>query len=308
MEAKETILLNLGDEARLMAVGKGLSSPKRLALLALLEREPLNINEIAERMKIPPSSAAMHVKTLEEAGLIETILMPGIRGSMKVCKKKAGRLIVSLELPKDERKRTETVSMPVGNFVDYHVEPTCGIVGSDGPIDEEDEPRCFYNPRRTQAQLIWFGKGYVEYRFPNSGLDERVLKRLEVSAELCSETADYDLDYPSDITLWINGLEAGTWHCPSDFGGRRGKLNPDWWPEKNTQYGMLKTWSVDKRGTKLDGRMVSGTKLKDFHLGEKPYISVKIGIREDAACTGGVNLFGEAFGDYPQNILMKFCY
>ena len=58
--------------------------------------------------------------------------------------------------------------MPIGNYVDYQVEPTCGLVGEKGPIGEEDEPRGFYDPKRTKAKLLWFGRGYVEYRFPNN--------------------------------------------------------------------------------------------------------------------------------------------
>ena len=305
---KESISLNLADTRRLLAVGKALSSPKRLGLLELLEKEPLNINEIAERMQIPPSSAAMHVKVLEDSGLIATELMPGIRGSMKVCRKIAEELVISLEMPQDTRHKEVSVSMPIGNYVDYHVEPTCGIVGTDAHIDEEDEPRCFYNPKRTVAQLLWFGKGYVEYRFPNAGLDEEALKKIELSVEMCSETADYNLDCLSDITVWINGIEAGTWTCPSDFGGRRGKLNPEWWPDKNTQFGMLKTWCLDQRGTQLDGVQTTKVKLSEYHLAENPYISVRIGIKDDAAHVGGVNLFGERFGDFPQDILMKFYY
>lgn len=305
---KESISLNLSDEKRLLAVGKALSSSNRLRLLELLGEKPLNINEIAERLQIPPSSAAMHVKVLEEAGMIATELMPGLRGSMKVCRKKAEELVISLDVPEESGYQIEMVSMPVGNYVDYHVEPTCGIVSADGPIGEEDEPRCFYNPARMSAQLIWFGKGYVEYRFPNAGLDESTLKKLELSVEMCSETADYDLDCPSDITVSINGIEAGTWNCPSDFGGRRGKLNPEWWPDKNTQYGILKTWSVDGQGTMLDGVKTSDYRLQDYHLVEKPYISVRIGNREDAVHAGGVNLFGEKFGDFPQGIVMRFYY
>lgn len=60
--------------------------------------------------------------------------------------------------------------MPIGNYVDYHVEPTCGIVSGDGHIDMEDEPAVFYNPRRVEAKLLWFGNGYLEYRFSNASL------------------------------------------------------------------------------------------------------------------------------------------
>lgn len=298
--------ITISDRNKMIAVGKALSSAKRLELLELLGKETLNINEIAERLSVPASSAAMHVNALEEAELIATELRPGIRGSMKVCKRIVESLEISMERPPAEE--IQTISMPIGNFVDYYVEPTCGIVGIDKHIDEEDEPRCFYNPKRTMAQLLWFGKGYVEYRFPNSGLDERRLKKLELSAELCSEAHDYEMDYPSDITVWINGVEAGTWHCPSDFGGRRGKQNPDWWPDKNSQYGKLKTWCIEKKKTILDGKKSSDKGIKDYGLSKMPYIAVRIGIKEDAEHVGGVNIFGEAFGDFAQDILMKFYF
>lgn len=301
------ICMNLGDKG-LPAVGKALSSKTRLELLELLGWEPLSINEIAERLEIPASSAAMHVRALEEAGLIRTELKPGIRGSMKVCMKAADSLEIELAMPDAQKHQVQIVSMPIGNFVDYEAHPTCGIVGNDGHIDEEDEPRCFYNPKRVFAQLIWMGRGYLEYRFPNVGVREEELKKVELSMELCSETADYDMDCASDITVWINGIDAGTWCCPSDFGGRRGKLNPDWWPDKNTQYGMLKTWGIGGDGTKIDGVLVNSLKIEDYHLALGAYISVRIGIKEDAEHVGGLNLFGEGFGDHPQNILLKFYY
>jgi predicted transcriptional regulator len=31
--------------------------------------------------------------------------------------------------------------------------------------------------------------------------------KLELSMEICSEAPEFALDWPSDITLWINGVE-----------------------------------------------------------------------------------------------------
>lgn len=298
--------LGLDQEEELLKLGKALASPARIGILRLLCRQSLNVNEIADLLGIPASSAAVHVRSLEEAGLLETELKPGIRGSRKVCTLKEKGISVSLTSA--EKERVEVISMPIGNYVDYHVEPTCGIAGPEGLIDEEDEPRCFYNPQRIRAQLLWFGRGYVEYRFPNASLQNNRLRRMELSAELCSETANYDMDCPSDVTLWVNGLEAGTWSCPSDFGGRRGKYSPGWWPVTKTQYGCLKTWSLREDGTYLDGELSSPVRLSDYRLAELPYISVRLGISDTAAHVGGVNIFGETFGDYPQNILLKFFY
>ena len=306
MKQNRKFSLTRGEE--LVKLGKALSSQVRIDILKLLEYQNLNVNEIAERLELPPSSAANHVRILEEAGLLKTSLKPGTRGSMKICSAVGGRISIDLCVSENAGKRVETISMPIGNFVDYQVEPTCGIVGPDGLIDEEDEPRCFYNPGRTEAQLLWLGKGYVEYRFPNAFLLNNKVEQVEISAELCSEVSDYDLNCPSDLTLWVNGICAGTWNCPRDFGGRRGKYSPQWWPVTKTQYGCLKTWTLKPEGTCLDGERVSDVRLEDYRLAELPYISVRLGIAEEAEHAGGMNIFGEHFGDYPQNILLKFYY
>lgn len=299
--------INLEEEKELMALGKALSSEIRLKILGLLQEGPLCVNEIAEFLNISASSAALHVRVLEEAELIRTELKPGIRGSMKLCIRQETSVVLDLQ-KKSKEQREEVISMPVGNYVDYKITPTCGMVNEEEYIDGEDEPRCFYDPRRTTAKLVWFSSGYLEYRFPNAGMQKEPVKSLDFSAELCSETADYNLDCPSDITLWINGIEAGTWTCPSDFGGRRGKLNPDWWEDKNSQYGNLKNWHIDETGTYLDGLQVSGRGIEAYALAEGPYVSVRIGIKEDAEHVGGVNIFGNCFGDYPQDLVMRLKY
>lgn len=297
---------NLNQKEQIVAIGKALSSELRLRILEELEEQFYNVNEIAELLQIPASSAAMHVRVLEEAGLIETELRAAVRGSMKVCKKSVTELFVDLK--QQEVENAERIHMPIGNYVDYHVEPTCGMVSQEGYIDVEDEAAVFYNPARIQAKLIWFGDGYLEYRFPNVTLKKNALKSLEVSAELCSEDHEYNMECPSDITLWINDIEVGTWTSPSDFGGRRGKLNPAWWPAQNTQYGILKTWSVKRDGSYLDGEKTSDNSIDVYRLMENEYISVKIGIKEDAKRKGGVNIFGDCFGDYPQDIVLKLVY
>ena len=299
--------LTLDDGERLIAVGKALSSDVRIRILKLLCTYKLNINEIAEKLEIPASSAAVNIKVLEEAGLIGTEVAAGVRGAAKLCYKTASELNILLST-EDTGEDTEIISMPIGNYVDYNVEPTCGLASEKGFIDSEDEPRAFYNPERTKAELLWLGRGYVEYRFPNHMLENRRIKKIEISAELCSEDHEYNMDMKSDISMWINGINAGTWHCPSDFGGRRGKLNPEWWPDKNTQYGMLKTWRISNHGTYLDGEMVSDRSLEDYSLLGDGYISVRIGNDENAEHIGGMNLFGNGFGDYPQDIIMKITY
>ncbi len=299
--------LTLDDNEKLALMCKALSSEVRIKILKLLCTYRLNINEIAERLEIPASSAAMNVKILEEAGMIATELQAGVRGSAKICYKTLANLNIGLET-EQESEKIEIISMPIGNYVDYKVEATCGLVSSKGYIGEEDEPRAFYDPERTKTKLLWLNNGYVEYRFPNHMIDKASIKAIEISAELCSEDHEYNLDCPSDITLWVDGIAAGTWTCPSDFGGRRGKLNPEWWPDKSTQYGVLKTWKITDRGTYLDHEKINEMGLKEYQLDAGGYISVRLGNAEDAENKRGMNIFGDCFGDYPQNIVMKIIF
>jgi predicted transcriptional regulator len=296
--------INLDDKEKLNLIGKALSSDVRIDILRLLTEKSFNVNDIAEKLDIPASSAAMHVRALEDAGLIRCDLVPAVRGSMKLCSKAVNgvEIITESAIGADS---VEVINMPVGAFVDYSVKPTCGIAGDKGPIGQEDEPGSFYHQDRGNAKLLWFGgDGFVEYRFPNYSFKEKEAKRLEFSMEVCSEDHEFNMDYPSDITLWVNGKSVGTWTCPSDFGGRRGMWNPGWWPDKNSQYGVLKTWSVREDGCFLDGEKVSDLKLGDLNIYKENFVSVKIGVSEGAKHKGGLNLFGEGFGDYAQGIRM----
>lgn len=301
----QTVKMNLDDEKQLSILTKALSSLTRIQILKKLREKERNINELAEELELPASSAAVHVKVLEEANLIRTELQPGVRGSMKLCFINLDHIYIEVSTDSLKGVKDEIIRMPIGSYVDYKVSPTCGLAGLRGPIGIEDEPGSFYEPERFEAKLIWFCKGYVEYRFPNHCLNGKKEKQLELSAELCSEDHEYNLDCPSAITVWINGVEAGTYICPSDFGGRRGKLNPDWWPDKNTQYGILKKWCINEEGTFIDKEKVSDLTIKEYELLKKDYISVRIGIKEDSEYKGGVNLFGDGFGDYPQNLVMR---
>jgi len=131
------------------------------------------------------------------------------------------------------------------------------------------------------------------------------MKKIEISMEICSEALDTDESWPSDITLWINSVEIGTWTSPGDFVGKRGKLTPEWWKLAGSQYGFLKRWSVTKEGTFVDGMKISKVKIADLGITNHTSIKVKIGIKEDTENIGGVNIFGSNFGNYPQDIMMR---
>lgn len=114
--------------------------------------------------------------------------------------------------------------------------------------------------------------------------------------------------WKSDIVVSINGRRLGMWTCPCDCGGRHGKLTPSWWPALSTQFGFLKTWRVSQEGTYLDGVRLSGVTIDELRLWEGPCIRARIEVPADAQNVGGINLFGEFFGDYPQAIMVRAGY
>jgi predicted transcriptional regulator len=297
---------------QLESVTKALGSDTRLAILRLLGMQTCSVLEIAQTLALPQSTATLHINTLEKAGLIKTDLLPAKRGLQKMCARLYDRIVIQLptgraqnELPAEG---SVDVAMPIGAYVDAQVIPTCGLAGEIGIIGHLDEPSAFFEPGRIYAQLLWFRRGYIEYRFPNRLPPDAFLQSLELSFEVCSEAPLHHEDWPSDITVWINKIEIGTWTSPADFGSERGLLTPWWWDNINSQYGMLKVWKLTEQGSFIDGIRLSDVSVKDLHLAPGSIIEVRIGIKEDAYNVGGLNLFGSKFGNYPQDLVLKQRY
>lgn len=302
------IILNISNpqqHAHIVSIGKALSAPVRLQIMNLLKSTPMSIQEIANALSIPVSSTAAHIKYLEDAKLIITETQPGIHGSRRICVCSMQTFTLKTAEP-DTVNNTISVDMPIGNYFRFHVQPTCGLANANGAIDIFDNPASFYSAHRTKAQLLWFQQGFIEYRFQNTANIYSNLQEISFSMEICSEAPGYLEDWPSDITLSINGHEITTFCSPGDFGGRRGRYTPLSWPNGQSQYGLLKTFAVRRKGGYLDGNLVNpNISISDLELETSPYISLVLEVKEDAKHVGGINLFGENFGDYAQGIVMN---
>jgi predicted transcriptional regulator len=290
---------------KLETVTKALGSATRLEILRFLSAHTCTLLEIAEALDLPPSTATLHINVLEKAGLIETNLSPATRGLQKVCARVYDRIVIQLPAAAEREETTVEVSMPIGAFVDVHIIPTCGLLGELGIIGHLDDPTAFYEPERIHAQLLWFRRGTVEYRFPNRLPPNVILDDIDVSFEICSEAPLHHSHWPSDVTVWIGGVEIGTWTSPADFGGERGALTPAWWDTQNSQFGLLKVWKVTNNGSFVDGVQVSKITLNNLLLKPGDPIPVRIGIKDNASNIGGLNLFGNKFGNYPQDIILR---
>ena len=286
---------------------RGLSSPVRVKILKLLQRGVgINVNDIAGAIGQPQSTVSSNLQILENAGLIRAETQKGRKGNQKLCFSTFDEVLVMFrDDVADASANTIEVAMPIGLYTSCEVSGPCGLCSPQGIIGLLDVPATFLNPDRMNAGLMWFTRGFVEYQFPNNArLVGKEVVALDFSMELSSEVPGTSADWPSDITVAINGREVGTWTSPGDFGDKRGVYTPDWWKLKGSQYGKLKSWRVTPDGAFIDGMKVSPITLRDLDLASHHSIRLRIEVKPEAKHPGGLNIFGRGFGNYDQDIVL----
>lgn len=287
---------------------KSLASEVRVRILDLLHRNgPRNVNEVAEELGLPQSTVSANIQVLVDAGLVQTKSQKARKGSQKICFTTFSELLIAFkDRGTPQGNGAIEVAMPLGLYTRCEVSAPCGLCSKDGVIGLLDVPDTFLEPDRMRAGLLWFTRGFVEYQFPNNAtLANAKVAALELELELSSEVPGTSKNWPSDITIAINGHEIDTWTAPADYGDKRGKFTPVWWKLAGSQYGDLKSWRVTPQGTFREGRKVSNLALPDLGLDAHRSIRVRIGVKEDARHPGGVNIFGNGFGNHSRDIVMR---
>ena len=291
---------------------KALSTPMRVRIMELIyQNNHLSMNELAEALGLTNSAISLHVGKLENAGLVTIHTTAGKRGVMKIVQPTYNRLIVDLTPDtKDSIRPCYQDSIAIGHYTFADVHPTCGLSTVQNIIGEFDEPRAFAYPERFQASILWIGWGSILYNLPNRLIPGQKLTEMRISFEISSECPETNEDYPSDIYFEMNNIPLGKWISPGDYGARKGMLSPIWWPELLNQYGLLKTLIINEKGTFIDGpnNRISETTINDLNIDYNSSIEFKFSVPRDTANCGGMTLFGEDFGDYSQNILVKSYY
>lgn len=307
---QKNVTLSVDDDnchALIAEFGRAVSVPERLAVLKCILLASKSVPDIAAELNLPASSVARHIDILDKAGLIYTSLQPGPKGHTKYCSQAV--LSVTLSLEADDSRKEDAgyeVEMPLGMFSHCHIKAPCGMTGAEGKIADFDNPKIFFSPVRTKAECIWFDCGFISYNFPADFSDKQRFSKISFTFEICSETLYYNNNWPSDITVRVNDVEVTTFTSPGDFGGRRGKYTPSYWPVTSTQFGLLKNITVGSDGVFVDNSFVSDkVHFADLKIYDGSAIKLDIGIKDDATHRGGINLFGKNFGDFPQSIVMS---
>ncbi|HCW54068.1 MAG TPA: transcriptional regulator [Clostridium sp.] len=290
-----------------ISIFKALSSSVRIDILNILsEYKQLNMNELADKLNLTNGAVTTHVKKLEECGLITTTNITGRHGVQKICSIHENKILIDLEPQSPEN--SYDVNLSIGHYSSYDITPTCGLASKDKIIGEVDNPNYFADPERISADILWFTKGFIEYRVPNYLKINQTFSELQFSMEICSEAPGICNNWPSDIHFSINNIEIGIWTSPGDFGDNKGLLTPSWWFPNWNQYGLLKLISINNYGTFIDGLKISNITLNDLNLTYKSDIIFRLSVPETTKYSGGLTLFGNNFGNYNQGIQVRIIY
>lgn len=288
-----------------VAIFRALGSSARARIIELLSEREMNIGELSLALGLTQPSVTKHVQVLEEAGVVVSEYVAAPQGTQKKCRRVFERLIVDLAPRVPETDGYAETELPIGMYNDIDVRPTCGLASREKFIGLVDAPVSFFLPERAHAEILWSAGGSVEYAFANTVPVNARVKSIELVMELGSEAPSYNNQYPSDITVWVNGTEIGTWTSPGDFGGSRGQLNPAWYPDNMNQWGVLKTWMVDLNGSYIDGVKISSVKLPELDIQPWQATKVRIGVKPDAKNQGGFTLYGKGFGNYQMGLILR---
>ena len=146
---------------------KALGSDIRISILnLLLDEGPMNMNVLAGRVNITNGALTSHIKKLEDCGLVKITSEGDGHGNQKVCSAHIGQILFSLT--QEPVIQNESIAeLKVGQYSDFSIYPTCGISTPASLIGDVDDPRFFVHQQHFDADILWLGKGYVEYILPN---------------------------------------------------------------------------------------------------------------------------------------------
>ncbi|WP_336786203.1 ArsR/SmtB family transcription factor [Paenibacillus sp. MMO-177] len=297
-------MIRANGDKQFLPLYDALASEVRWRIMELLADVEMNTKDIAGLMQLSPSIISMHVRKLEQAGLVGSRRVRRNGGTHKICFLTERHIEIELPVTSKPRPFREQ-SIPVGHYTAFEVYPTCGLGTREMEIGVWDDPRYFLDPERVNASILWFGKGYVEYKTPNYLQPDQTVGVLEISMEIASEAPGLSDHWPSDIAFAFNGIDLGTWTSPADFGrAARGRYTPDWWHRNVNQYGLWKTIRVDTDGTFMDNERMSDVTIADLRLAE-PFWTLRFTVDESSPNVGGLTLYGAGFGNHDKDIVIR---
>ena len=300
--------LDFSNDNKIEALGEALSSNARRQIIKLLIENSYTIKELSNKLNLAMSTTSFHVSILKKAGLVKIVAAPNKKGNEKNVSLNTEKATIFFRGFEREKTSSCYFDIPIGSYSNSNITPPCLINTKKNTVKPIDNISVFKSPEHINAQLISFSKGFLEYTILTEEFKNKSLKNIKISLEICSECPNYNNNWKSDITFWINDIELGDYRSYSDYGGRMGKYTPTWWPSTSSNYGNMVSIEINETGAYINGKEISKITLNNLNICEKEFFTFKIGVKNDAKYVGGINIFGKEFGDYAQDIQIIVTY
>ena len=95
--SSKNLELTLDNIEQIQPIAHALSTTLRLKILQLIQGRGMSVNELARALDVPPSTVALNVQVLENAGLIRCDTQPGVRGKLKICDRRLDKIAIRLQ-------------------------------------------------------------------------------------------------------------------------------------------------------------------------------------------------------------------
>lgn len=289
-----------------LSIFQALSHVDRLKIIELIEFQNVPINRLKEELQISSSSLSKHLKVLENADLISLTY-----GKNEFWKQKFVSLntdTINIHFPQRVFPELSKIreSVRIGHFLDFSAAPSCGLATSQKVIGRIDDSKSFLNQNRVDASLIWLSQGFLEYKIPKPLKNGDKIEMLDISLEVASEFPISNNTWPTNLKLILNNIPIGTMTIPGNFSDVRGVYTPSWWADEFSQYGLLKHIRISHSDTSIDGVKVSDHNLTETKIENEDFITFRIEVEQIENRYGGLTIFGENWGNHPQDINFDF--
>lgn len=293
-----------------LPIFKALGSRIRLEILQKISKKNYSATQLAHSLHVSKTTISKNLRILNQNRLINLNKNKNNDGRELVPSMAIENIQVNFPQKIFPAYHQKTYDIPLGSYFGIQgIEPTCGLLSKEDYIGKMDNPKVFLLPKRSQAQLLWFSKGAIEYVVPNEVPLNNKFQLIELDMELASEFPTSNNNWKSKIGFWVNDQFIGSTIIPGNFSDVRGQYTPSWWPDNRSQYGLLKHLRINNINTAVDGYKISNINLKRLNLFQKKRIKFKISVMPmKNKRFGGLTIFGKEFGNHNQNIKALIYY
>ena len=184
-------------------------------MIGLLASRSMNVNELAEALSMPVSTAALNVRQLEEAGLISTEIQPGIRGAMKLCSRRIDSVSLHLVPETQDGVSALTLKLPLGSYACAR-RSAPSAASSPSMRGSAKATRRARSTTRIVSPRSSCGLNPARSNTVSLGeIDPKQVEWLEISMEISSNAPMYREDFKSDIYVGLGARELGVWTSPA---------------------------------------------------------------------------------------------